>query len=72
MLQSILSLTPEQKLVALVLHCLIGALAAAIAGRKGYGQWRWILIGQVGGTLALIAAIRLNPSLEVQQSRDEL
>jgi hypothetical protein len=44
------------------LHCLIGLVAAQVAHRKGYDLGLWILWGTVGGTLALVDALR-RPSL---------
>ncbi|MGL5033806.1 MAG: hypothetical protein ACRC6M_08395 [Microcystaceae cyanobacterium] len=44
----------------LTFHCLIGAVATAIAYRKGYDLKRWIAFGLIGGTAALIAALVLN------------
>lgn len=41
------------------LHCLLGGIAAVVAARKGYRLGRWLLIGLVGGTPALVAAIVL-------------
>lgn len=40
------------------LHCLIGLVAAQVAFRKGYDLSRWLLWGLVGGTVALIDALR--------------
>lgn len=42
----------------LFLHCMIGLVAARIAYRKGYDLGRWMLWGMVGGTLALVDALR--------------
>ncbi|KGF73584.1 hypothetical protein DO97_19120 [Neosynechococcus sphagnicola sy1] len=41
------------------LHCLLGGIAAIIAQRKGRHLGRWLILGLVGGTLALVAAIAL-------------
>jgi uncharacterized membrane-anchored protein len=41
------------------LHCVIGTTAAIIAVNKGYSLWRWLLIGLVGGTFALVWSIFL-------------
>lgn len=40
------------------LHCLIGLVAAQVAFRKGYDLGRWLLWGLLGGTVALIDALR--------------
>ncbi|MFH7243903.1 MAG: hypothetical protein ACHWZW_13755 [Spirulina sp.] len=40
------------------LHCLIGLVAAQVAFRKGYDLGIWLLWGIVGGTPALIDALR--------------
>lgn len=50
--------------VLLNLHCLLGGIAAVIAARKGRRLSVWLLVGLIGGTAALIAAILLksNPS----------
>lgn len=44
--------------VMMLLHCLIGLVAAQLAYRKGYDLGFWLLWGMVGGTLALIMALR--------------
>lgn len=41
------------------LHCLMGGLAAVVAARKGYRLERWLLWGLIGGTGALIIAVRM-------------
>jgi hypothetical protein len=40
------------------LHCLIGLVAAQVACRKGYDLGIWLLWGTLGGTVALIDALR--------------
>ncbi|HSM83911.1 MAG TPA: hypothetical protein VLS96_19635 [Nodosilinea sp.] len=40
------------------LHCAIGLVAARVAYRKGYSLDRWLLWGAVGGTVALLDALR--------------
>ncbi len=40
------------------LHCLIGLVAAQVAQRKGYDLSVWMLWGMVGGTVALVDAVR--------------
>lgn len=42
----------------LFLHCLIGLVAAQVAQRKGYDLGLWMLWGMVGGTVALVDALR--------------
>lgn len=44
--------------VMLLLHCLIGLVAAQLAQRKGRRLGPWFVWGMVGGTLALITALR--------------
>jgi len=39
-------------------HCAIGLGAALVAQRKGYDLGLWILWGTLGGTVALIDALR--------------
>lgn len=38
-------------------HCIIGAIAAIIAQRKGYKLLTWVILGLIGGTAALVAAL---------------
>ncbi len=45
----------------LFLHCVIGLVAAQVAQRKGYDLGLWLVWGIVGGTLALVDAIRRPP-----------
>jgi hypothetical protein len=52
---------PMALYLALNLHCLIGGIAAVVAARKGRRLVPWLLIGLVGGTVALVAAIALKP-----------
>ncbi len=40
-------------------HCLLGLTATAIAYSKGRNLGRWLAIGLIGGTPALVAAIVL-------------
>jgi hypothetical protein len=44
--------------IPLFLHCVIGLVAAQVAHRKGYDLGLWMLWGAVGGTLALVDALR--------------
>ena len=41
----------------LTFHCLIGVVAAVLARRKGYSLGLWIVLGLIGGTATLIAAL---------------
>ncbi|NJN32418.1 MAG: hypothetical protein HC824_19820 [Synechococcales cyanobacterium RM1_1_8] len=43
------------------LHFAIGTLAAFTAQRKGRKLSRWLVIGWIGGTPALVAALWLKP-----------
>ncbi|WP_431630620.1 hypothetical protein [Alkalinema pantanalense] len=54
--------------IAGILHLVIGTVAAAIAVQKGQSWQRWLVIGWIGGTPALIAALRL-PKLANQVDR---
>ncbi|MGK7873343.1 MAG: hypothetical protein AB4426_08520 [Xenococcaceae cyanobacterium] len=38
-------------------HCLIGVIAAVVAQQKGYSLGRWIILGLMGGTVALVFAL---------------
>ncbi len=40
------------------LHCVIGLVAAQVAQRKGYDLGLWMIWGMVGGTVALLDALR--------------
>jgi hypothetical protein len=42
----------------MILHCVIGIAAAVVAMQRGLSFRRWIWIGLLGGTIALIAALR--------------
>jgi hypothetical protein len=42
----------------MILHCVIGVMAAVVAQQRGLSFRRWIWIGLLGGTIALIAALR--------------
>jgi hypothetical protein len=48
-----------QLYLLLNLHCLIGGVAAAIARAKGRRLGVWLVLGLIGGTAALIAALFL-------------
>jgi hypothetical protein len=50
------TLTPS--LIFILLHCTVGLVAAQLAGRKGYDLGIWIIWGTIGGTAALVDALR--------------
>lgn len=52
---------PLSVAVMLWLHCLIGLVAARVAYQKGADLGNWLVWGAIGGTLALITALRLPP-----------
>lgn len=41
--------------ILFTLHCLIGIGAAIAARRKGLDGKRWLVLGLIGGTVALVA-----------------
>jgi hypothetical protein len=43
------------------LYCVIGVIAAITAHQRGLSFQRWIWIGLLGGTIALIAALKTSP-----------
>ncbi|VXD11536.1 conserved exported hypothetical protein [Planktothrix serta PCC 8927] len=45
-----------------ILHGVIGAIAAFVAQQKGRSYPRWLIIGLIGGTPALIVALLLKPT----------
>lgn len=45
--------------IAGIVHCLIGTVAAIVAAQKGYSLGKWLVMGWIGGTPALIVALRL-------------
>lgn len=52
--------------IPLYLHCVIGLVAARVAHGKGYDLGLWLVWGAIGGTVALIDALRrprLSPPL---------
>ncbi len=59
MLNSILNPSPESFFLLMLLHCLIGLMAGIVADTKGYSFLNWLIIGLIGGTIALIFSIRL-------------
>lgn len=50
-------------LLPLTIHALLGITAAIVADRKGLNLRRWIVIGLIGGTPALIAALLAKPKV---------
>lgn len=50
---------PEPNFVfwLILLHFIIGLLAAIVADQKGHSFSLWLLIGAIGGTLGLIWAL---------------
>lgn len=54
-----LSNIPDDRLVYLLagLHCLIGLLATGVAYYKGRSLKRWLLVGLICGTPALLVAL---------------
>jgi hypothetical protein len=46
----------------MVLHCIIGTLAAFLAKRKGFNFKWWLAIGLIGGTFAFVSAWILQPA----------
>ncbi|MEQ9668274.1 hypothetical protein [Coleofasciculus sp. G2-EDA-02] len=47
----------------LTIHCIIGIIAALLARHKGFDFRRWLIIGLIGGTPALIVALVVKPKL---------
>jgi hypothetical protein len=47
----------------LTIHVLLGVTAAIVAERKGRSLQRWLVIGIIGGTPALIAALWAKPKV---------
>ncbi|MBE9126844.1 hypothetical protein IQ257_10665 [Coleofasciculus sp. LEGE 07092] len=43
-------------------HCIIGAIAAIVARRKGLNFRNWVVFGLIGGTAALVAALMAKPN----------
>ena len=54
-----LQIDPGLALFLLFFHCLIGGIAALIAKQKGRSYGRWLILGLIGGTVVLIAALFL-------------
>lgn len=44
-----------------IAHCAIGTVAAVVAQRRGLPFQRWLLLGLIGGTVALVAACVVSP-----------
>lgn len=53
---------PSVILILAILHGVIGTIAAFVARRKGRSYPRWLIIGLIGGTPALIVALLLKPN----------
>lgn len=45
--------------IMMLLHCLIGLVAAQLAHRKGANLGGWLIWGMIGGTLSLVTALKL-------------
>ncbi|MEB3356135.1 MAG: hypothetical protein VKK04_05370 [Synechococcales bacterium] len=56
--------------IPLTLHLLIGAVGAVIAYRKGRRLDRWLVLGLIAGTPALIAALVLKPQPDPRNEMD--
>lgn len=41
----------------LIFHCFIGGIATILAKQKGYSLWLWLILGFIGGTASLMAAL---------------
>lgn len=50
---------PLSVVIMMLLHCLIGLLAAQLAHNKGADLGRWLIWGMIGGTGALVTAFWL-------------
>ena len=44
-------------LILLSVHFINGAIATIIAQKKGYGLAKWLILGLIGGTFTLYAAV---------------
>ena len=53
-------------LFLLGIHFLNGAIATIVAQQKGYPLVKWLLIGLIGGTFALVLSLLLKPNLGKQ------
>jgi uncharacterized membrane protein HdeD (DUF308 family) len=53
---------PSVILILAILHGVIGTIAAFVAREKGRSYPRWLIIGLIGGTPALIVALLLQPN----------
>jgi hypothetical protein len=49
--------------ILFTLHCLIGLGAALVARHKGLSFKRWLWLGLLGGTIALITVLRHSESI---------
>ncbi|HBS71432.1 MAG TPA: hypothetical protein DEP38_26610 [Cyanobacteria bacterium UBA9226] len=52
-----LSIETNYLYLLLGLHCLIGITAAIVARKKGLNFQLWLILGLIGGTVALVAAL---------------
>ncbi len=52
-----LPIEPGNLYLLLGLHCLIGVTAAIIAQKKGLNFRLWLILGLIGGTVVLVAAL---------------
>lgn len=59
-----LPLDPLSFSFLMLLHCIIGAIAALVAQRKGLSFSRWLVWGLIGGTIALITALLAKPKTQ--------
>jgi hypothetical protein len=59
MLNILSNSSPNLVFWLILLHCVIGLSAGIIADTKGYSFPVWLFIGEIGGTVALIASIAL-------------
>lgn len=50
---------PLSVVIMMLLHCLMGLVAARLAYRRGADLGGWFVWGMIGGTLSLVTALRL-------------
>lgn len=53
-------------LLLLGIHFLNGAIATIVAQQKGYPLVKWLFIGLIGGTFALVLSLLLKSNLSNQ------
>ena len=58
-------------LFLLGIHFLNGAIAAIVAQQKGYPLVKWLLIGSIGGTFALVLSLLLKSTLSNQKENQK-